>query len=243
MERLFKRLHSILEEYLDKDQIELVYAAFLLGFKAHAGQKRYSGEPYITHPLAITAILAEMHLDHESLIAAILHDVIEDTAITKADLTKHFGNSVADLVDGVTKLTQIKFESRAEAQAENFRKMVLAMVQDIRVILIKLADRLHNMRTLGQMSEEKKRRIATETLEIYAPIANRLGMYAFAKEFQELGFAVLYPTRYRVLRGAVNKAHFQRQNSFHGCEFEFQWEHRKDQTTWYVMTGTHWFLE
>ncbi len=204
--RIFKQLRNALADYLDKDQIQQVYSAFLFSAQAHIGQKRHSGDPYITHPIAVATILAGMHLDIESIMAAILHDVIEDTGISKAILTEKFGKQVAELVDGVTKLTQITFESRAEAQAENFRKMVLAMVKDIRVILIKLADRLHNMRTLGVVPVEKRKRIATETLEIYAPIANRLGMHAMATELQELGFSTLYPNRYRILSAAVDKA-------------------------------------
>ncbi len=165
-----------------------------------------SGEPYITHPIAVAKILAEMHMDHKSIVAAILHDVIEDTETAKEQVEKRFGEEVAELVDGVSKLTHIQFESRAEAQAENFRKMMLAMVRDIRVIIIKLADRLHNMRTLGVMRPDKRRRIAKETLEIYAPIANRLGMNRMRLELEDLGFAAMHPTRSRILKASLYKA-------------------------------------
>ncbi|MBB72370.1 MAG: bifunctional GTP diphosphokinase/guanosine-3',5'-bis(diphosphate) 3'-diphosphatase [Legionellales bacterium] len=202
----FDGLQAELEQYLEAEQVEQIHEAYLLGKEAHEGQTRRTGEPYITHPLAVAKIMAEMRMDPQSIMAAILHDVIEDTPVDKKSLEKKFGKVVAELVDGVSKLTQIKFESRAEAQAENFRKMVLAMAKDIRVILVKLADRLHNMRTLGALGPDKRRRIALETLEIYAPIANRLGMHNFRIEFEDLGFAALYPMRYRVLEEAVRKA-------------------------------------
>ncbi len=202
----FTELKDVLATYLDDEKIELVHQAYLIAEKAHEGQMRRSGDPYITHPVAVATILAHMHLDHESIMAALMHDVLEDTQVDKVYLTERFGPQVADLVDGVSKLTQIHFESRAEAQAENFRKMLLAMVRDIRVILVKLADRLHNMRTLKNMPPKKRRRIAKETLEIYAPIANRLGMHAFRIEFEDLGFAALCPMRYRILSAAVKKA-------------------------------------
>lgn len=202
----FAPLEILLKEYVSDDYIKKIRQAYLLAEKAHMGQARSSGEPYITHPVAVACILAEMRLDPESLMAAILHDVIEDTPIEKNTLVEQFGQQVADLVDGVSKLTQIKFESRAEAQAENFRKMVLAMAKDIRVIIVKLADRLHNMRTIEGLPSSKRKRIALETLEIYAPIANRLGMHSFRVEFEELGFAALYPLRYRILQTSVSKA-------------------------------------
>lgn len=195
----------MLETYLDREQVSQIYRAYLFGAEAHKGQKRMSGEPYIYHPIAVARIIAEMHMDDKSIIAAILHDVIEDTETAKDQIVSEFGEEVAELVDGVSKLTHIQFENRAEAQAENFRKMILAMVQDIRVILVKLADRLHNMRTLGVMPAEKKRRIARETLDIYAPIAHRLGMHAFRMELEELGFSSLYPLRYRILAEAVKR--------------------------------------
>lgn len=202
----FAPLRNALEEYLPKDQIENIHKAYLVGEQAHHGQMRRTGEPYITHPVAVATILASMHMDQESIMAAILHDVIEDTELDKKYIAKEFGEQVSELVDGVSKLTQIKFESRAEAQAENFRKMVLAMAKDLRVILVKLADRLHNMRTLSALPSSKRRRIALETLEIYAPIANRLGMHNFRVEFEDLGFSALYSMRYRVLKNSVNNA-------------------------------------
>ena len=203
---LIHDLCTMLEGYLDPEQVKEVYRAYLFGAEAHEGQVRLSGEPYIYHPLAVARILAEMRMDYQTLIAAMLHDVVEDTATTKEQLASEFSDEVAELVDGVSKLTQVKFGSKAEAQAENFRKMILAMVQDIRIILIKLADRLHNMRTVGVMRPEKQRRIARETLEIYAPIANRLGMKAISLELEDLCFKALYPMRYRVLDESVRQA-------------------------------------
>jgi RelA/SpoT family (p)ppGpp synthetase len=199
-------LIKLLESYLEPDQVQEVYRAYLFGAEAHDGQHRMTGEPYIYHPVAAARILADLRLDHKSIIAAILHDVIEDTSTVKEQIATEFGSDVAELVDGVSKLTQIEFASQAEAQAENFRKMLLAMVRDIRVILVKLADRLHNMRTLGVMRPDKRRRIARETLDIYAPIANRLGINALRVELEELGFAALYPLRYKVLKKAVSDA-------------------------------------
>ena len=203
---LISDLCALLETYLEPDQVKEVYRAYLFGANAHEGQQRLTGEPYIYHPLAVARILAEMRMDFNSIIAALLHDVIEDTPTAKDQLAKEFGQEVAELVDGVSKLTQVKFESRAEAQAENFRKMMLAMVRDIRVILIKLADRLHNMRTLGVMPPAKRRRISRETLEIYVPIAQRLGMHNLRLELEELGFKAAYPMRFRILDEAVRKA-------------------------------------
>jgi guanosine-3',5'-bis(diphosphate) 3'-pyrophosphohydrolase len=195
-----------LETYLPPAQIERVREAYEFGAQRHKGQKRLSGEPYITHPVAVADILADLHLDADTLIAAILHDVIEDTPTAKAEIVSIFGEVVADLVDGVSKLDQIQFKNRAEAQAESFRKMLLAMVRDIRVIMVKLADRMHNMRTLGAMPPLKRRRIASETLEIYAPIAERLGLYAVKLELEDLGFVALYPYRYKVLERELKKA-------------------------------------
>jgi RelA/SpoT family (p)ppGpp synthetase len=203
---LISDLLKLLESYLEPEQVQEVYRAYLFGAEAHDGQHRLSGEPYIYHPVAAARILADLRLDHKSIIAAILHDVIEDTSMVKEQIATEFGSEVAELVDGVSKLTQIEFETQAEAQAENFRKMLLAMVRDIRVILVKLADRLHNMRTLGVMRPDKRRRIARETLDIYAPIANRLGINALRVELEELGFAALYPMRYKVLKKAVSEA-------------------------------------
>ncbi len=205
-DRLLDDLCAALESYLEPRQIAEVRRAQRFGAQAHAGQHRLSGEPYITHPLAVARILADMRMNAECIIAALLHDVLEDTPTAKEQIAEQFGEEIAYLVDGVSKLTQIEFETRREAQAENFRKMLLAMVQDLRVIIIKLADRLHNMRTLGACSPEARRRIARETLEIYAPIANRLGMNAIRTDLQELGFAEFYPLRYRVLAESVRKA-------------------------------------
>ena len=207
------RLVEKLAKYLPENEVELVVRAYAFGAAAHEGQRRRSGEPYISHPVAVADILADMHMDGEGIAAAILHDVIEDTPAGKAELAAEFGEDVATLVDGVTKLEQVKFRSREEAQAESFRKMLLAMVEDIRVILVKLADRLHNMRTLESMPAEKQRRIAGETLDIYAPIANRLGIHTIKSELEDLGFRYLYPYRYRVLEKAVRRAFGnQRQN-------------------------------
>lgn len=199
-------LCSLLESYLDPEQVRIVYDAYRFGAQAHEGQRRLSGEPYITHPLAVARVLAEMRLDHQSIVAAILHDVIEDTPTAKDQIATDFGAEVAELVDGVSKLTQIQFESKAEAQAANFRKMMMAMSRDIRVIIIKLADRLHNMRTVWVMPPHKRRRIARETLEIYAPIANRLGINNLRIELEDLCFAALHPMRFRVIKGQVRKA-------------------------------------
>ncbi len=192
-----------LTSYLDHNHINQVRRAYLYAEQAHDGQVRRSGEPYVSHPLAVATILADMRMDYQSLIAAMLHDVIEDTGISKDALGGQFGDTVADLVDGVSKLTQIEFASRAEAQAGNFQKMAMAMARDLRVILVKLADRLHNMRTLGVLAPEKRRRIARETLEIYAPIANRLGMNDIRIELQDLGFSALYPMRSDRIAAAV----------------------------------------
>ncbi|WP_277052408.1 bifunctional GTP diphosphokinase/guanosine-3',5'-bis pyrophosphate 3'-pyrophosphohydrolase [Zestomonas thermotolerans] len=202
IEALAERLST----YLGPEQINLVRRAYFYAEQAHDGQRRRSGEAYVTHPLAVANILADMHMDHQSLMAAMLHDVIEDTGIAKEALVAQFGETVAELVDGVSKLTQMDFQSKAEAQAENFQKMALAMARDIRVILVKLADRLHNMRTLDAMPHEKSRRIAKETLEIYAPIANRLGMHSMRVEFEDLGFKAMHPMRSERIRAAVRQA-------------------------------------
>ena len=199
---LAKRLRS----YLDDDQIAEVVRAYEFAERAHEGQYRRTGDPYITHPLAVTNILVDMHMDHESLMAALLHDVLEDCGVSKDEMASKFGQEVAELVDGVSKIAQIKFESKAHQQAENLRKMMLAMTRDIRVILVKLADRLHNMRTLHVMPPDKRRRIALETMEIYAPIANRLGMYNMRVEYEDLGFNAIYPMRARRIANAVKAA-------------------------------------
>jgi len=201
MEALAKSLLA----YLDEEKVHMVSRAYECAKSAHEGQFRRSGEPYIIHPLAVAKILAGLHMDHETLMAAMLHDVIEDTNTTKEDLAAEFGGPVSELVDGVSKLTQIEFKTKAEAQASNFQKMALAMAKDIRVILVKLADRLHNMRTLGPLHAEKRRRIATETLDIYAPIANRLGINSIRIELEDLGFAALYPMRSKYIAKAVKK--------------------------------------
>jgi GTP diphosphokinase / guanosine-3',5'-bis(diphosphate) 3'-diphosphatase len=195
-----------LEAYLPPPQVERVREAYDFGAEKHLGQKRLSGEPYITHPVAVADILADLRLDADTLVAAILHDVIEDTPTAKAEIASIFGQVVAELVDGVSKLDQIQFKNRQEAQAESFRKMLLAMVRDIRVIMVKLADRMHNMRTLGVMPPVKRRRIARETLDIYAPIAERLGLYAVKLELEDNGFRALYPYRYKVLERELKRA-------------------------------------
>ncbi len=203
--RPFKRLRRKLD-YVEAEHVEKIHRAYLAALEAHRGQKRRTGEPYISHPVAVACILADMKMDYQTIMAALLHDVIEDTAVEKHEIAAEFGDQVAELVDGVSKLTQIQFVSRAEAQAENFRKMVLAMARDIRVIIVKLADRLHNMRTLGSLHSLKRRRIARETLEIFAPLAKRLGMRDFSVELEELSFAAMYPVRYNVLKESVRLA-------------------------------------
>src|SRR6201996_6826087 len=201
-----KELLAAVGTYLPPEQVERIREAAEFGASGHKGQTRLSGEPFIAHPVPAAAILAELHLDTDTIIAAILHDVIEDTPTPKDQLAQRFGADVAEIVDGVTKLDQIKFKSREEAQAESFRKMLLAMVRDLRVILVKLADRMHNMRTIEAMSTTRRRAIARETLEIYAPIAERLGLYNMKLELEDLGFKALYPRRYLVLERALKKA-------------------------------------
>jgi len=195
-----------LKEYLKPEDIAQVWEAYRYSAAAHEGQIRRSGEPYITHPVSVACILAELHLDTPTLLAALLHDVVEDTGITKQEISDKFGKQVAELVDGLSKLDKIEFQSAMQAQAENFRKMLLAMSQDVRVILVKLADRLHNMQTLDVMVPEKRKRIARETLDIYAPIANRLGLNNIFQELEDLSFKYLYPMRYGVLSKAVMAA-------------------------------------
>ena len=192
--------------YLKPEDVSQLESAYHFSEAAHAGQFRQSGEPYITHPLAVANILAQWHLDPQALTAALLHDVMEDTAVTKTEISRNFGKPVAELVDGLSKLDKIEFETHEKAQAENFRKMLLAMARDVRVILIKLADRLHNMRTLEGVEPRKRSRIARETLDIYAPIANRLGLNSIYQELEDLSFKHLYPDRYRVLAKAVKAA-------------------------------------
>lgn len=199
IESLSHRLSS----YLEPAQINRVKRAYYYAEQAHTGQFRRSGEAYITHPLAVANILASVHMDHQSLMAAMLHDVIEDTGISKKAIAEQFGDTVADIVDGVSKLAKIEFETQAEKQAKNFQKMAMAMAQDLRVIVVKLSDRLHNMRTLGALDPERKRRIAKETLEIYAPIAHRLGMNDWRIEFEDRGFAAMYPLRATRLQASL----------------------------------------
>lgn len=194
-----------LSSYLEPEQISCVKRAYYYAEQAHYGQFRRSGEAYVTHPLAVANILASMHMDHQSLMAAMLHDVIEDTGIGKEAIGEQFGEVIAELVDGVSKLAKIEYESQAEKQAKNFQKMALAMAKDIRVIVVKLADRLHNMRTLGAMPPDKKRRIAKETLEIYAPIAHRLGMNDLRIEFEDRGFTAMYPLRAARLQASLKR--------------------------------------
>ena len=201
-----KELLSAAAAYLPPEQVERIRDAAEFGAEAHRGQRRKTGEPYIAHPVAAAEVLANLRVDTDTIVAAILHDVIEDTPIAKDELAKRFGQNVAEIVDGVTKLDQIQFKSREEAQAESFRKMLLAMVRDLRVILVKLADRLHNMRTIEGMSLVRRRAIARETLDIYAPLAERLGLYAMKLELEDLGFRALYPRRYRVLEKAIKRA-------------------------------------
>jgi RelA/SpoT family (p)ppGpp synthetase len=217
-ETRISELCSELEAYLDPAQVEEIYQAYLVGAQAHEGQSRVSGEPYISHPVAVARILAEMRMDSKSIIAAILHDVIEDTPTAKEHIAEQFGEEVAELVDGVSKLTKIDFRSKAEAQAENFRKMMLAMVKDIRVIIIKLADRLHNMRTLEVMHPDKRRRIAHETMDIYAPIANRLGIFKMRHELLDLSIKAAYPMRYRALDSACKEVVGYRKEIFNTIE-------------------------
>jgi GTP pyrophosphokinase len=201
-----KDLLAKVTTYLPPDQVERIREAAEFGAQAHLGQKRLSGEAYIAHPVAVAEILAELHLDADSIVGAILHDVMEDTPIAKDELARRFGSDVAEIVDGVTKLDQIRFKNRKEAQAESFRKMLLAMVRDLRVILVKLADRTHNLRTIEVMAPAKRRQIARETLDIYAPVAERLGLYGIKLELEDLGFRTLYPQRYRVIERALKRA-------------------------------------
>ncbi len=211
-------LATQLATYLPPEQIERVRGAYAVGARAHGSQKRKSGEPYITHPLAVAMILAGLRLDAETIIAAILHDTLEDTGLTRVQLETGFGPIVTELVDGVTKLERVDFASRIEADAESFRKMLLAMARDLRVILIKLADRLHNMRTLSAMAPDARRRIARETLDIYAPIAARLGMNAIKGELQDLGFRSLYPDRYKIIASRIKRTLGNRRESMERIE-------------------------
>lgn len=202
----YSELSQLLKAYLSPTDIEQVWRAYHYSEAAHQGQTRRSGEPYITHPVAVTCILAKLHLDVPTLMAALLHDVVEDTGIPSKEISEQFGKQVAELVDGLTKLDKIQLQTAAQAQAENFRKMLLAMSQDVRVILVKLADRLHNMQTLESMRPDKQKRIAHETLDIYAPIANRLGLNLIYQELEDLSFKYLYPFRYRIINKAIKAA-------------------------------------
>lgn len=213
---LVSDLLAYLESYLPTEQIREVYRAYLFSADAHINQKRMSGEPYIYHPVAVAYILAGMRLDYKCLMAAMMHDVIEDTPTAKAEIQEVFDEEVAQLVDGVTKLTHLDFSSREEAVAASFRKMILAMTRDVRVVLIKLADRLHNMRTLGVMRPDKARRISRETLEIYAPIAKRLGIHRLCEELQDLAFIAYWPWRYQILQREVRKNHGKQQKVVSG---------------------------
>ena len=200
------QLTLLLKEYFSPADIEQVWAAYRYAAIAHEGQTRRTGEPYISHPVAVACILAKLHMDLPTLLAALLHDVVEDTGVAITEISEQFGKQVADLVEGLTKLDKIEFQSAAAAQAENFRKMLLAMSQDVRVILVKLADRLHNMQTLDAMKPEKQKTIARETLEIYAPIANRLGLNLIYQELEDLSFKHLHPMRHRVIAKAIKVA-------------------------------------
>ncbi|NOT83229.1 MAG: bifunctional (p)ppGpp synthetase/guanosine-3',5'-bis(diphosphate) 3'-pyrophosphohydrolase, partial [Methylococcaceae bacterium] len=217
-DKLVKRLCSILNGYLEPAQVADCIRAYHYSADAHAGQMRKSGEAYICHPISVAIYLAELHMDANGVMAGILHDVIEDTLVSKQELGQVFNAEVAELVDGVTKLTKLNDTSRAEAQAENVRKMFLAMAKDLRVIIVKLADRLHNMQTLGAMPANKKRRIAKETLDIYAPIANRLGMNEIRHQLESLGFSALFPMRQRILKNAVKKARGNRRELLNTIE-------------------------
>jgi len=206
-----RQLRDLLNTYLEPEQVAKVLHAYEVGAGAHQGQKRRSGEDYILHPVAVARILAGMRMDHQTITAAILHDTVEDTELQHDDLVGDFGEDVARLVDGVTKLDKMKFRTRQEADAESFRKLLLAMSRDLRVIFIKLADRLHNMRTIGHMAVDARRRISSETLDIYAPIAERLGMNALKEELEEQGFANLYPRRHKVISNRVSAVTGNRQ--------------------------------
>ena len=217
---LFEGLKNQISAYLPPEQVALVQQAYVVARDAHAPQTRSSGEPYITHPVAVSSILADMHMDHETLMAALLHDVIEDTPVSKEELASQFGDTVAELVQGVSKLDKVKFKDYQEFEVTNLQKMFMAMTQDIRVILIKLADRTHNMRTLGALRPEKRRRIAKETLELYAPIANRLGIHNIKNELEDWGFQALYPMRYRALSTAVKQARGNRRELLEKIQHE-----------------------
>ena len=200
------RLTQLIRRYLTEEEVIMVWEAYRYAYQAHAGQTRKTGEPYITHPVSVACILARLHLDLPTLLAALLHDVVEDTEVDSAAIAERFGKQVADLVDGLTKLDKVELQTATQAQAENFRKMLLAMSQDVRVILVKLADRLHNMQTMDAMRPEKQKRIARETVDIYAPIANRLGLNPIYRELEDLSFKYLFPNRHHVIDKAIRTA-------------------------------------
>jgi len=228
------QLFEALDRYLPEQEITSILLALSYSEKAHQNQLRASGEPYVSHPIAVGQLLADMRMDADSICAALLHDVIEDTATGKHHLEERFGTDVAELVDGVSKLSQVAFASREQAQAENLRKMLLAMSKDLRVIIIKLSDRLHNMRTLAPLEPAKRRRVARETLEIYAPIAQRLGMHTLRLELEDLGFQALYPMRHRVLDETVRKARGNRKDLLQKIE---QTITRKDAPEGHLFSG------
>ncbi|HEX5421109.1 MAG TPA: HD domain-containing protein, partial [Gammaproteobacteria bacterium] len=217
----FAQLRARLAAYLPQEDLRGIAEAYEFAASAHDGQQRRSGEPYISHPVAVADILGSLYLDTGSIKAALLHDVLEDTPIKLEEIEQRFGDDVALLVDGVSKLDKLRFDSAAEAQAESFRKMLLAMVQDLRVILVKLADRTHNMRTIEALPLYKQRRIARETLDIYAPIANRLGIYSLKVELEDLGFRTYYPYRYRVLERALKRARGNQRQLLRKIEAKF----------------------
>ena len=189
--------------YLEPEEVATILEAYRFSEIAHRGQQRLSGEPYITHPLAVAGTMSEWRMDAQAVVAALLHDVMEDTAVTKPEITERFGKQVADLVDGLSKLDRIEFQSYQEAQAENFRKMLMAMARDLRIVLIKLADRLHNLQTMAAVRPDKRQRVARETLEIYVPIATRLGLNNISRQLQDLSFRHIHPLRFRVLTRAL----------------------------------------
>ena len=211
-DQIFKDLVTDVTEYFPKDAIGILQTAYDFAAECHERQKRRSGEPYIIHPLEVARIVASLRMDSSSVIAAILHDTVEDTCATLEDIEEKFGSQVAELVDGLTKISKIKFRSSQEKLAENFRKMILAMAKDLRVILVKLADRVHNMRTIGHMPEDKARRIAQETLEIYAPLANRLGIYGVKSELEDLCLRQLKSDVYQVIREKISRKKSERED-------------------------------
>ncbi|PID51448.1 MAG: guanosine-3',5'-bis(diphosphate) 3'-pyrophosphohydrolase [Pasteurellales bacterium] len=219
---VFEELNKVIQTYLPEDQIERVKRAFVIARDGHEGQFRSSGEPYICHPVAVATIIAKMRLDHEAIMAALLHDVIEDTPYTEEELAKEFGSCVAEIVQGVSKLDKLKFRTRQEAQAANFQKMLLAMTKDIRVVLIKLADRTHNMQTLGALRPDKRHRIAQETLDIYTPLAHRLGLFSLKMKLEDLCFEAQHPYRFKVLKSAVDYAREQRKKLINQISKEIQ---------------------